>query len=67
MSLLPDIFQMGVRWIAISISNDYEEAVAAGFSLHQRTLNLKVAATFFRDSKARGEYILKRRTQWEVL
>jgi len=33
MSLPPDIFQMGVRWIAIYISNNHVEVVAAGFNL----------------------------------
>ena len=79
---------MGVRWTAICISNNHDEAVAAGFNLRlmreifalitQPKVCLpctstvqglpvgRVAATFFRGSKVRVEYNLKRRRQWEI-
>ena len=79
MSPPPDIFQMGIRWTAIYISNNHDEAVAAGFSLRltreifalitQPKVCLpvgRVAATFFRGSRDRVEYNLERRTRWRI-
>ena len=70
---------MGIRWTAICISNNHDEAVAAGFNLRliRKIFALiaqpkaclpvgRVAATFFRGSRDRVEYNLKRRTRWGI-